>query len=110
MEPQSGGDRISFPVVTPGRMKCPDCSQEYEYDQGDLREFENKYRVILHEHSTPNDLGEMTEIELLGFLGTRLGSLDAADSVLREAGEKGKAITHFETPLAGKTLIEIHRI
>jgi hypothetical protein len=34
-----GGDRLSFPVVKLGTVKCPDCGEEHEYDQGDLREF-----------------------------------------------------------------------
>jgi hypothetical protein len=34
------GDIVSFVVVKKaGRVKCPDCKKEYEYDQGDIREF-----------------------------------------------------------------------
>jgi hypothetical protein len=38
--PERGGDIISFVVVKKaGRVKCPDCGREYEYDQPDIREF-----------------------------------------------------------------------
>jgi hypothetical protein len=37
--PQRQGDRISFPVLNPQRIKCQACGREYEYTQADLREF-----------------------------------------------------------------------
>lgn len=38
--PQRAGEVVSFAVVKkPGRLRCPSCGQEFEYDQGDLREF-----------------------------------------------------------------------
>ena len=33
------GDRVTFVVLQPPRMKCRDCQKEYEYAQGDLRLF-----------------------------------------------------------------------
>jgi hypothetical protein len=38
--PQSRGDIVSFIVVKrAGRVKCPGCGKEYEYDRADIREF-----------------------------------------------------------------------
>ena len=38
--PELGGEIVSFVVVKKaGRLKCPACGQEYEYDQPDIREF-----------------------------------------------------------------------
>lgn len=68
-----------------------------------------KYHLILHEWSAPNDLGTMTEMEVYGYVRTRLhGDEDAADAVLRELEEKGEATVQFETSL-GKARLEIHR-
>jgi hypothetical protein len=37
--PERSGDIISFVVVTKaGRVKCPSCGQEHEYDSPDIRE------------------------------------------------------------------------
>jgi len=38
--PEARGDIVSFVVVKKaGAVKCPECGKEYEYDQGDIREF-----------------------------------------------------------------------
>jgi hypothetical protein len=38
--PERGGDIISFVVVKKaGRVKCPSCDEEHDYDQPDIREF-----------------------------------------------------------------------
>jgi len=71
---------------------------------------QNRYRVVLHERPTPNDLGEMTETEMYGYVRTRLGSMDAAEAVLQELEEKGEAITYFQPLLGPKIRVEIQRI
>lgn len=38
--PQNSGDLIEFVVVKKaGRVTCPNCHREYEYDRPDIREF-----------------------------------------------------------------------
>jgi hypothetical protein len=38
--PERAGDMVSFVIVKKaGRVRCPDCKRDYEYDQGDIREF-----------------------------------------------------------------------
>ena len=71
---------------------------------------ENKYHlVLLQPPSLPNDLGEMTETELYGYLGGRLG--EAATESLRSKLEKqGAATAEFEAPFGLKTCIEIRRL
>ena len=71
---------------------------------------QNRYRVVLQERPAPNDLGEMTETEMYGYVGTRLGSMDAAEAVLRELKKKGKATTYFDSPLGPKIRVEIRRV
>ena len=75
-----------------------------------MPELENSYRVVLHLRPTPNDLGEMTETELYGYVRTRLGSMDTAEAVIAELEEKGEATTYFEPPLGPKIRVEIQRI
>jgi len=71
---------------------------------------QNTYRVVLHDRPTPSDLGEMTETEIYGYVGTRLGSMDAAEAVLRELKNKGTATIHFDSPLGPKIRVEIRRV
>lgn len=38
--PERGGDVIQFVVVKKaGSVRCPTCSNEHSYDQGEIREF-----------------------------------------------------------------------
>jgi len=71
---------------------------------------ENKYHVVLLQPpEPPNDIGEMTETELYGYLGGKLG--EAAMEVVRfKLEETGAATTQFEAPLASKSRIEIRRL
>lgn len=71
---------------------------------------QNRYRIVLHDRPGPNDLGEMTETEMYGYVRTRLGSMDAAEAVLRELEEKGTVITYFHSPLGPKNQFEIRRV
>jgi hypothetical protein len=71
---------------------------------------EDRYRVVLHEGAAPNELGEMTETEMYGYVRTRLGSMDAAEAVLRELNEKGTATTYFDSPLGPRIRVEIWRV
>ncbi len=57
----------------------------------------------------PNDLGEMTETELYGYLGGRLGEA-AMEAVRFKLEELGAATAEFEAPFGLKTRIEIRRI
>ncbi|MGA2482138.1 MAG: hypothetical protein ABSF92_03350 [Candidatus Acidiferrales bacterium] len=70
---------------------------------------QGKYHVVLHEGPTRNDLGEMTETAMYGYVRNKLGMV-AAEGVLRELEERGEAITYFENLLGGKTRIEIRRV
>ena len=71
---------------------------------------ENKYHVVLLQPpAPPNDLGEVMETELYGYLGGRLG--EAAMEVVRfKLEELGAATAEFEAPLGLKTRIEIKRL
>jgi hypothetical protein len=71
---------------------------------------ENRYHVVLLQPpEPPNDLGEMTETELYGYLGGRLG--EAAMEAVRFKLEKlGTATAEFEVPLGLKSRIEIRRL
>jgi hypothetical protein len=71
---------------------------------------EEKYRVVLHERPSLNDLGEMTKSEVYGYVRTRLGNnMGAAEAVLRELEEKGVAVTYFESALGPKIRVEIRQ-
>jgi len=71
---------------------------------------ENKYHVVLLQPpAPPNDLGEMTETELYGYLGGRLGEA-AMDAVRFKLEEQGTATAEFEAPLGLKSRIEIRRL
>jgi hypothetical protein len=37
--PLRQGDRVTFPVLNPIRIKCEKCGLQYEYTQGDLVRF-----------------------------------------------------------------------
>ena len=64
---------------------------------------ENKYHVVLlRPPELPNDFGEMTETELYGYLGGKLG--EAAMEIVRfKLEEIGAATTQFEAPFGLKT-------
>jgi len=53
------------------------------------------FYVVQTQGTFRNEIGEMTETELYGHLGTRLGSEAAAAAVLREVQEKGVAVRRF---------------
>ncbi len=69
-----------------------------------------KYRVALFQHSAPpNDLGEMTEIELYGYLRVKIDE-DTAKAVLFELETKGASAVEFEGSLGLKARVEIHPV
>ena len=69
-----------------------------------------KYHIVLLQPpAPPNDFGEMTEIELYGYLGGKLGEA-AMESVRFKLEEVGAATAEFAAPLGLKTRIEIRRI
>jgi hypothetical protein len=71
---------------------------------------ENKYHVVLLQPpAPPNDLGEMTETELYGYLGGRLGEA-AMEAVRFKLEEIGAATAEFEARLGLKSRIEIMRL
>ncbi len=71
---------------------------------------ENKYQVVLVQPpAPPNDLGEMTETELYGYLGGRLGEA-AMEAVRFKLEELGAATVEFEAPLGLKSRIQIRRL
>jgi len=71
---------------------------------------ESKYKVmLLQPPAPPNDLGEMTERELYGYLGGRLG--EAATESLRSKLEKrGAATAGFKALLGLKFRVDIRRL
>ena len=71
---------------------------------------ENKYHVLLLQPpAPPNDLGEMTETELYGYLGGKVGEA-AMEAVRFKLEELGVATAEFEAPLGLKSRIEISRL
>ncbi len=75
-----------------------------------LESEENKYHVVLLQPpAAPNDLGELTETELYGYLGGKLG--EAATEALSFKLERlGTATAEFEAPFGLKTRIQIRRL
>ena len=71
---------------------------------------ESKYKVmLLQPPAPPSDLGEMTETELYGYLGGRLG--EAATESLRSKLEKrGAATAGFKALLGLKFRVDIRRL
>ena len=68
-----------------------------------------KYHVVLLQApAPPNDLGEMTEKELYGYIATRMDEA-AAQSVLSELGQNGAAVVDFGERLGLKTRVEIRQ-
>jgi len=65
------------------------------------------FYVIQTQGSFRNEIGEMTETELYGHLGTRLGSEAAAAAVIRELEEKGVATARFTDSTGLENTIEI---
>ena len=71
---------------------------------------ENKYHVVLSQPpAPPNDFGEMTETELYGYLGGKLGE-GATEAVLFKLENLSAATAEFEAPLGLKTRIETRRL
>ena len=66
------------------------------------------FYVVQTQGSFRNEIGEMTETELYGHLGTRLGGEAAAAAVLRELQEKGGvAVRRFTDSTGLENTIEI---
>jgi hypothetical protein len=69
------------------------------------------FYVVQTQGSFRNEIGAMTETALYGYVGTRLGNdVSAAEAVLRELEEKGKAVVRFTNSLGPETTMEIRRI
>ena len=65
--------------------------------------------MLLRPPEPPNDLGEMTETELYGYLGGKLGEA-AMESARFKLEMQSAAAAEFEAPLGLKTRIEIRRL
>ena len=65
------------------------------------------FYVVQTQGSFRNEIGEMTETELYGHLGTRLGGEAVAAAVLRELQEKGVAVRRFTDSTGLENTIEI---
>ena len=70
---------------------------------------QERYSVVLQERPAPNDLGEMTETEMYGYVRERSG-MDAAEAVLQEVKKEGAAITSFDSALGARIRVEIRRV
>jgi hypothetical protein len=66
-----------------------------------------KYYVVQTQGTFRNEIGEMTETELYGHLGIRLGSEAAGAAVIRELQEKGVAVRRFTDSTGHEIAIEI---
>jgi hypothetical protein len=62
----------------------------------------NRYKVLLYQRPDPDEF-HWSEMELYGFLGTRLGSVDA----IAEADEKGVAERTITYPLGNTARVVI---
>jgi hypothetical protein len=71
---------------------------------------ERNFYVVQTQGPYRNEIGEMTETVLYGHVGTRLGSVTAAEAVLRELEEKGTATIRFTNSLGPETTMEIRRL
>jgi len=65
------------------------------------------FYVIQTQGSFRNEIGEMTETEVYGYVGTRLGSEAAAAAMIRELEEKGVAKAGFTNSTGLENTIEI---
>jgi len=71
---------------------------------------QKRFRVRLLQPPAPaNDLGEMSEAQLYGYLRTKLGE-SRADNVMSELEHSRRAVTEFEVSLGLKTRVEIIEI
>jgi hypothetical protein len=65
-----------------------------------------RYEILLYERGTPDEFN-WSEMELSGFLGTRLDSQPAAADAIAEADEKGTATRTIEYALGNTARIVI---
>ena len=70
---------------------------------------QNTYRVLLHDGPLTNDLGEMTETEMYGYVRTKVG-MEGAEDLLAVLEKKGETTIYFEQSLGPQTRVEIRRI
>jgi hypothetical protein len=71
---------------------------------------ERNFYVVQTQGSFRNEIGEMTEAELYGHVGTRLRSEAAAAAVLCELQEKGVAVVRFADSMGLENAMEIRQI
>ena len=69
---------------------------------------EKNYRVLLYQGVLPDEF-YWSEMRLYGFLGTRLGSQDAAAKVLAEVDESGTAtrLIEYASGLTAKVTVSL---
>jgi hypothetical protein len=67
-----------------------------------------RYKVLLYQRGTPDEFN-WSEMELYGFLGTRLDSQSAATDAIAEADEKGTVTRTIECALGNTARIVISR-
>ena len=65
-----------------------------------------RYKVLLYQKGTPDEFN-WSEMELYGFLGTRLGSQTLAAEAIAEADEKDTATRTIEYALGNTARIVI---
>jgi len=68
-----------------------------------------RYKVLLYRRGTPDEFN-WSEMQVYGFLGTRLDCQAIATAAIAEADEKGTATRMIEYPLGNTARIVIRAI
>lgn len=72
---------------------------------------DQEFQVVQTAGSFRNDLGEMSEMQVYAHIRTRLGDdMEAAENVLRELEETGKAEARFTDSFGSESRIDIRRV
>jgi hypothetical protein len=72
---------------------------------------EHKFQVVQTAGSFRNDIGEMSEMEVYAHVRTRLGDdMEAAENVLCELEETGRATARFNDAFGRDNSIDIRRV
>jgi len=70
-----------------------------------------KFQVVQTWGALRNDIGEMSEMQVYAHVRTRLGDdMEAAESVLRDLEETGKATARFMDSFGRESRIDIRRV
>jgi hypothetical protein len=72
---------------------------------------DQKFQVVQTADSFRNEVGEMSEMQVYAHVRTRLGDdMEAAENVLRELEDTGRASARFNDSFGKEIRIDIRRV